>query len=164
MALAKTLLVFLVCLAPSLAEAAPGDFDDVTRSVESYTGAKRIRLFGLGFLAKTYSFFARPAGASDVKLAIFDNRDHQWFSGSDFRHAVNLALDPAWHEMVRIRSANDRKQTMVYVRHDKKNMHLLFAIGETNQSVLVQLKLSPTAFLEWLNDQDGFQDGIRIRH
>jgi len=162
MAATKTLLIVLLCLAPSLAQSAPEDFNDVTRSVESYIGAKRMRLFGLGFIVNAYAFFARPAGATDVKIAIFSNRDQSsFFNGSDLRDAVNLALDSSWHEMVRIRSFDDRKQTLVYVRHDQKKMHLLIVVGESNQSVLVQLKLSPQGFIKWLNEQDGFRrDGI----
>ena len=140
---------------------APADFNEVARMVESYTGAKRMRLFGLGFVVNAYTFFARPAGATDVKIAIFSNRDQgNFFNGSDLRNAVNLALDPSWHEMVRIRSFDDRKQSLIYVRHDQKKIHLLIAVGESNQSVLVQLKLTPQGFIKWLNDQDGFRDGI----
>ena len=161
MTLTKILLIVLIGLAPSFAQAAPADFNDVTRSVESYTGVKQMRLFGLGFVVNAYAFFARPAGASDVKIAIFSNHDQRnFFNGSDLRQAVHLALDASWHEMVRIRSFDDRKQTLVYVRHDQKKMHLLIAVGESNQSVLVQLKLSPQAFIKWLNEQDGFRDGI----
>jgi len=89
-----TVIAVALCAAPQPANAAPSDFDRIVRSVEAQTGVSRPRLSGFGFLFRASTWLTRPAGASDMQVAIFNPVDGQHgFSSAAFEDVLTRTLD-----------------------------------------------------------------------
>lgn len=147
--LAAALAIVLTYSSP--ASARDREFGMVVRQIESSYHAKRSHphLMALaGFVVRAW----RPYGVSSMKLALFEEQD---FSagpgGADFASVVQAALTEGWRPLVQVYSRRSGERTVVFVREAGKNLKLLVASVESNEAVVVQLKLNPDNLVRCLD-------------
>ncbi len=150
MKLLALLAVVLGVSAPS--RAGDREFDAIVRRVETYyaTPPTRIPLFGLANLIVKV---AHPAGATDLKLAIFEDMRRPAFTGGEeFTTLVSEALGPDWRPFVRVHSRRDREWTCIYSNASGNRLGLLIATLEQREATLVRVRLNTKALLDWVHD------------
>src|SRR5687767_2662165 len=109
----KAILCLLI-LASVASHARDREFDHIVRTMESEYGQRRLYIPFLGvanFFVKTI----RPAGARDIKLAVFEDVDWRRHP-SDRRLEEIFASMPAqgWSRFVRVQSNRNRERVYVY--------------------------------------------------
>ncbi len=139
-------LAVLALAAATLVPAGDAAFDTLVRRVESQYAVRRTRIpmFGLvNFFVKV----SRPAGAKDLKLAIFED-----FStpGTDFQELLAETLAPGWQPFVQVRSPDETSS--IYLQTGKDDLKMLIAAAERRETVLMQVKLNQKALRKWFED------------
>ena len=144
----------LACVLLSAAVAFGGDrdFDHIVRAFESEYGQKRLYIpfFGVAnFFVKTI----RPAGARDIKLAVFEDVDYR-------RHPSEQRLDQiftsmpslGWSRFVRVQSNRNRERVHIYSRQVNKDWELFVTTLERHEAVAVRIRVYPDGLAKWVND------------
>ena len=129
---------FAICAA-ALILSAPGaagdrEFDTIVRRVEARydTNHMRIPLFGL---ANFFVKVVRPAGATDLKLAVFEDlRRPRFTEEEEFTGLVQEALGPDWHPFVRVQSRRNNEWTCIYASISANHWKLLIATMERREA------------------------------
>ena len=143
--------ICLCLLGSAAAHAGDREFDLIVRDLESHYGSRRLAIpfFGVvNFFVKTI----RPAGARDIKLAIFENVDER-------RHPSDERLDdifgslPAqnWSRFVRVQSNRSRERVHIYSRKVKSDWELLITTFERKEAVVVRVRLNPDGLAKWVH-------------
>ena len=148
----------LVAIALSLAlTAGPlragGGFDGIVHDVETTYAAKRLKIPFLG-LANAFVKLTRPVGAAGFKLAVFEDLEIPEENESQFFDMVRNGAGKGWSPMVRVRSRNSGELTAIYTRCEGKRMDMLLATYEPGEATVIQLKVKPDTFSEWLRDPE----------
>src|SRR5947209_14870560 len=102
----------VILSAPALA--GDREFDTIVRSVEARceTSHTRIPFFGL---ANFFVKVVRPAGASDLKLAVFEDMRRPIFAQEeDFASLMQGALGTDWRPFVRVQNRRNNELTCMY--------------------------------------------------
>ena len=139
-------LAMLALAAAMLVPAGDAAFDALVRRVESQYAVRRTRIpmFGLvNFFVKV----SRPAGAKDLKLAIFEDFAAP---GADFQELLAETLAPGWQPFVQVRSRNET--STIYVQARKDDLKMLIAAAEPRETVLMQVKLDQKALRKWFDN------------
>lgn len=136
-------------------EMSAGDhgFDHVVRNIESEYGARRLRIPLLG-LVNAIVKVARPAGTSELRLAVFEDLDLPASDEDRFGDIVGAGLDTGWRPLVRVRSRRGAEWTSIYVRDAGKRMKLLLAACEPGEATLIQVKVNPKVLGRWLREPE----------
>ena len=146
------ILLFLLFTAPGATFAADSAFNTLVKKIESHYGTRRTRIPFLG-LANAVVKVARPAGARDLKLAVFENLPDS--AEDDFHALIGRDLGPGWQSIVRVHSRRDSESvqsTSIYTRSAGRDINLLIATRESQQATLVQLQVSEQLLARWLAD------------
>ncbi|HYE74769.1 MAG TPA: VWA domain-containing protein, partial [Blastocatellia bacterium] len=117
----------------------------------------RIPFLGLaGFIVK----IVRPAGVKGFKLAVFEDQN---FSGAaddkTFESVMNRALGDKWQPMIRSYSRRTGERTYIFSKPNGKDMELMIATLESNEAVVLQVKVNPDTLAKWL-EKPGQMGGI----
>jgi hypothetical protein len=134
------------------ASALAGDreFDTIVRRVEARcdTSHTRIPFFGLAnFVVKV----VRPAGASDLKLAVFEDLHRPLFTRQeDFTDLMQGALGPDWRPFVRVQDRRNNEWTCIYSSISANHWKLLIATMERREATIVRIKLNPDGMMRWI--------------
>jgi len=135
-----------------LGSAAAGDreFDAIVRRVEMRCDTRhtRIPLFGLAnFVVKV----VRPVGASDLKLALFEDMRRPMFQQEDdFTSLMQGALGSDWRPFVRVQDRRKNEWTCIYSNMSGNNWKLLIATMERREATLIRIKLNTEGMLKWI--------------
>lgn len=142
----RALVLAAVLAAPALPR--DREFDGLVRSIETRYQVRHTRIPFMG-LVNAVLFVARPAGASGLKLAVFENASllHR---ADDFHSIVQAALGPQWRPFIEVRSQRENEYNMIYSRIDGKRMHLLIATLEQNEVSVIRCRLSTGALKNWV--------------
>lgn len=120
MTLLPRLLLLMMCAA---AVAPAGDFSSLVREFSRQTGARETKIPFFG-LARFVVAVAHPAGASDLKLAIFENVNGRQ---RDFMNtAEGIVNSYSWKRIVRVRSRNG-EATNIYAMPEGNHLRMLVA-------------------------------------
>lgn len=153
----KGLALITLCSMVLAVPAARGQsFDSVVGRVESRLGIQRMKMFGLGFLVNTATFAKKPAGASSVKMAIFD--EDSGLSGvrpGAFQEAVRAELGLDWKPMLQVRSKRDGEAVTAYIRLSRESCEMLIATSEREEGTIIQMKLDGRKMMSWLAENTG---------
>ena len=122
------------------------DFDGVVKSVETHYHKQRvwIPLMGLiGFVSQA----ARPLGASDFKLAVID--------GLEDRHnpPPDLTFGESWRPVVRVRERNGESVNIMAREEGYRAVKLLMLVVDHDNAVVMQMRMSPTRFLQFVAER-----------
>jgi hypothetical protein len=126
------------------------EFDSIVRLVEARCQTSRMRIPFFG-LANFFVKVVRPAGASDLKLAVFEDLRRPIFDQEeDFASLMGGALGPDWRPFVRVQNRRANELTCMYARSSGNQWKLLIASMERREATLIRIKLNPEGMLKWV--------------
>lgn len=145
-------LCILACaLSGSTAFAVDAEFKDVVRAIsdEFHVRPMRIPMFGL---VKFATFVVRPAGATHINIAIFENIHWRDDDDRDMRTVIRRAVGRGWTPFVQVQSRRhgNEELVMVYMRPEGNNCRLLVTAIERDEATVVELKLNPDGLKRWV--------------
>ncbi len=115
-----------------------------------------MRMPGMGFLVNTVMFVKKPAGASSMKMAIFDEESGLRGVGSEeFQQAVRKELGSDWKPLLQVRSRRDGEAVTAYVRISNSTCEMLIATSEREEGTIIQMKLDGRKMMAWISDNTG---------
>ena len=138
------------------------EFKGVVSAIESHYGVHRTHIPFLSFAM----LFARPAGVSGFKLAVFEDFHSSDVASmnDDLQHVVEHSLSSDWHLFVRTRSRDDGDNTLIYVNLGDGKLQMMIVAIEPNEATVVEMNLSERALRKWIDepkesakDQSGHQ-------
>ena len=121
------------------------DFDGVVNSIESHYQRKRVWIPLMG-LVNFVSHAARPLGASDFKLAVINGI-------GDRRQAPDLTFGDTWRPVVRVRERNGEAVNIMAREEGRHAVKLLMLVLNNDDAVVMQMRMSPTRFLEFVAER-----------
>jgi len=147
---ARFLAAFLA--ASGVVVVADSEFDQVARAIEVHYHTKRTHIPFLG-VANLFVKVARPAGASEFKLAVFE--DLKALDRSDaleldqfMRGLSSSRLRP----MVRVHSRHDGESVYIFASDDfGSSTRMLIATFERNEATVIQVKVNLEEILKWVD-------------
>jgi hypothetical protein len=143
---------FLLC-APGVAR--DREFDLLAQRFEARYGSPRTHIPMMGF-ANFLVKVARPGGASDFRLAVFENINLPVFGDDEeFTRFAQETLGPDWHPFVRTHERRNNQWTGIYSNFSKGHWKLLIVTAERNEATLVRLKLNANAMKHWIERPRG---------
>jgi hypothetical protein len=149
----RFLAVFLVASGAALI--ADSEFDHVVKAIEIHYHTKRTHVPFLG-VANVFVKVAHPAGASEFKLAVFedlksigedDERDLD-----QFMHGFSSSrLRP----LVRVHSQHDGESIYIYAQDDQaRSTRMLIATFQRDQATVVEVKVDMNELIKWIGSPD----------
>ncbi len=128
------------------------EFNDIVGAIsdEFHTHPLHVPLLGL---VNMVTFVARPAGASHINLAVFENLKTRDNPGRDMNSVIRNAVGRAWTPFVQVHSRREgREETvLVYMRTEGRNCRLLVTSIEPNEATVVELKLNAEGLARWIS-------------
>jgi hypothetical protein len=146
----KSLRVLIVVLFSSaVAFAGDHEFRGVVRSIETTYGVHHMHIPLLGVAL----FFARPAGAHGLKLALFEGFKTPADSDGLCR-VIESSLGPSWSSFVRVQSKSkaDGETTFIYVNPREGSMQLMIVNVEPTEAQVIEVSLSNRDIRKWLKE------------
>lgn len=150
---ARFLAVFLAASGAVLI--ADSEFDHVVKAIEVHYHTKRTHIPFLG-VANLVVKVAHPGGASEVKLAVFE--DLKSIGEDDERE-----LDQFMHDfsssrlrpLVRVHSQRDGESIYMYAQDDEaRSTRMLIATFQRDQATVVEVKVDMNALIKWIGSPD----------
>ncbi len=148
------LVVFLV-----LAGATPAlaGFDAMARKLSRLDRLERtgIPFFGLGrFIIR----IAHPHGVTDLKLAVFEQKDLS--RSIDYRRYLAGDVGGEWNPVVVAHSHGE--ETFIYARPSGKDrIRMLILAQDDDEVTLLEIEMLPERFLEAMNEPSAVMAGSR---
>lgn len=123
------------------------EFDWVVREFSRETGAKatHIPFFGL---ARFVVAVAHPAGASELRLAIFENTH---LEATRFSAITDDAVGNIWKPIVRVRSRNG-EFTNIYAQPNADQLRLLITSLDGGEATFVQVRVKPATLMKFVDE------------
>lgn len=138
------------------AGAADREFADIVReiSAEYHTRPLHIPLFGV---VKVVTFVAHPAGTKQLDLAVFEDIETEGHDSAALARRIGRIAGAAWKPFVQVRSGHNGHQetTLIFMRCDKSDAHLLIATLEPREATVVHVKVHPEALRRWMDHPAG---------
>jgi len=146
----KSLRVLLISLCLSaVAFAGDHEFRGIVRSIETTYGVHHMRIPLLGVAL----FFARPAGAHGLRLALFEGFKTPTDS-DNFCRVIESSLGPGWYPFVRVRSKGDasRETTLIYANPRSGSMRMMIVNLESSEAQVIEVSLRDRDIQKWLKE------------
>jgi hypothetical protein len=134
------------------------EFDSIVRTVEQQGGCRRIHI-PLFWLARTVVAVGHPAGASELKLAVFG---HPTLASDRFAAIIDDAVGPFWKPMVRVRSKDGEVTTIFLRENGPRTVRLLIANKDRDDTVLMEVRLNVDRLLSFIDEHQ--HGGVPDRH
>ena len=142
-----------VLLCGAAATAADREFKDIVRAIsdEYHTKPLHIPLFGL---VNTVVFVARPGGAKQLDLAVFEDLDTGSGGTVAFSERLRTIVGRSWQPFVHISSRHNGREetTLIYMRPEGRDWKMLITTLEPHEATVVELKLSIDSVRRWMDD------------
>jgi len=145
----RFLAIFLI--ASGVVLMGDSEFDYVVKAIETHYHTKRTHIPFLG-LANVVVKVAHPAGASEFKLAVFDDLDA--ISDRDDRELDRFMHDLSstrLHPLVRVHSHRDREAVYIFATDQGRETRMLIATFQSDQATVVQVKVDMNELLKWID-------------
>ncbi len=123
------------------------DFDWLVREFSRESGARQVHVPFFG-LARFVVAVGHPAGASDMKLAIFERGDLETLR---FSTLTDSTVGNSWKPMIRVRERNS-ESTNIYVRDEGKNLNVLVTSLDGDEATFVQIRLNPRELIKFVDE------------
>jgi len=136
------LLLVLPCLLRA------GEFDWMTREFARQSGTQPLHIPFFG-LARFVVGVAHPAGAHDLRLAVFE---HANVGGEQFSRMEDSTVGQDWKPIVRIRDSSGEVSN-IYVQPGGKRVRVLIATRDQNEVVFVEVSIKPSELMKFVDDQ-----------
>jgi len=127
------------------------EFDHVVKAIETHYHAKRTHIPFLG-LANVVVKVAHPAGASEFKLAVFEDL-------GDLSDVDDRELDRFMHDLgssrlrplVRVHSRHDHDSVYIFAADEGRDTRMLIATFERDEATVIQVKVDMDQLIKWIN-------------
>jgi len=143
----RRLLLGALLLRLSVSTLGASDFDWMIREFSRQSGAKplHIPMFGL---ARLFVGVARPAGTSDLHLAVFEDTR---LAPERLTALMDSTVGEVWKPMIRVRSRNG-ESTNIYFQGLGKNVRLLLGTFEHGEATLIEVRIKPEGLVKFVDE------------
>lgn len=124
------------------------EFDQLVHIVEQQSGCERTHI-PFFWLARAAVAVSRPAGTSELKLAMFE---HPTIAPEDFSAIVDGALGSSWRPMIRVRSQKGEVTTIFLQENRTQAVRLLIAHRDLSDAMLMQVRLNVDRLLHFVDE------------
>lgn len=142
----RALAAGLLLIAAAPLAAVDRYFENAVEEIEQRTGGQRVRIPMWGLVRWVGSAAARPVGAKDFDLAVFENLER----GLVDRPFAWLRLSSGWQPVVRVHSPG-RESVAIYVRPEGEWYRVLLATIERDEAVVMKFTMKPDRILTLVN-------------
>lgn len=144
----QRLLLFLVLFVFGMGTLRAGDFDWMIREFSRQSGVQPVHIPMFG-LARLFVGVARPAGTTDMHLAVFEDTG---FKAERLTALMDSTVGVNWKPMIRVRSQNG-ESTNIYFQGVGKNVRLLLGNFEHGEATLIEVRLKPERLIKFVDEQ-----------
>ncbi|PYV16118.1 MAG: hypothetical protein DMG21_13025 [Acidobacteria bacterium] len=151
------------------ASARDREFSAAIHHIESTYGVHRNHRFlmwGVGMIVKV----AHPEGVRNLRIALFEDQKFPGI-GDDMRFTSILeeglgrssarhGAEP-WQRMVRVWSRHDNERTYIYARPRGNDLEMFIVSLESDEAVVMKLRMNPDKLDEMVNGHRAFNTGAR---
>jgi hypothetical protein len=145
-------LIIAALVAPAQNAFAKDDFGKIVHHIEANYHVHRQHRFAIGmagFVVKFWHF----AGVKNLKAAIFENqRFTNAASDTRFDELVRASMDSGWQPLVQSWDRHTGERTYVYAQDLGKDLKLLVVNLESNEAVVVQVKVDPKKLNDFIEE------------
>ena len=145
-------LILAALLAPTPSAFARDDFGKIVHHIESNYHIHRQHRFVMGLAGFTVRFW-HIGGVKSLKGAIFENqRFTNAASDTRFDEIVRAAMDSGWQPLVQSWDRRTGERTYIYAQDLGKNMKVLVVTLESNEAIVLQVKVDPRKLDEFIEE------------
>ncbi len=129
---------------------AKDDFGRIVQHIEAQYHVHRQHRFAMGLAGFVFKFY-HFAGVKNFKGAIFENQPFL-NAGADTRldEIIRGATDSGWQPMLQSWDRRSGERTYIYVQDLGRDMKLLLVTLESNEAVVLQVKVDPRKVNEFV--------------
>jgi hypothetical protein len=146
-------------LMPAQSAFARDDFGKIVHHIEANYHVHRQHRWVMGLAGFTVKFW-HVAGVKSLKGAIFENQPFvNAASDTRFDEVVRAAMDSGWQSLVQSWDRHSGERTYIYAQEvaSKKgsDMKLLVVSLESNEAVVLQVKVDPRKLNDFIEETNG---------
>lgn len=123
------------------------EFDWLVREVSRQSSAKPVHIPFFG-LARFAVAVARPAGASELHLAVLEDVE---LEAEKFSRMTDELVGPTWKPIVSVRSRKG-ESTNIYAESWGKDLRVLLTVLNNGEATLLQVRIKPDALIKFVDD------------
>ena len=151
-ALSFALVLIAMLLVPAQKAFARDDFGRIVHHVEAQYHVHRQHRWAMGLAGFTVKFW-HFAGVKSLKGAIFEDQPFiNAASDTRFDEIVRAAMDSGWKPLVQSWDRHTGERTYVYAQDLGKDVKLLVVNLESNEAVVLQVKVDPQKLNDFLEE------------
>jgi hypothetical protein len=145
-------LMLAAFLAPAQNAFARDDFGKIVHHIEVNYHVHRQHRWVMGLAGFTVKFW-HVAGVKSLKGAIFENQPFvNAASDTRFDEVVRAAMDSGWQPLVQSWDRHTGERTYIYAQDLGKDMKLLVVNLESNEAVVLQVKVDPKKLNDFIEE------------
>ena len=145
-------LVAAAFLMPAQSACARDDFGKIVHHIEVNYHVHRQHRWVMGLAGFTVKFW-HVAGVKSLKGAIFENQPFvNAASDTRFDEVVRAAMDSGWQPLVQSWDRHSGERTYIYAQDLGKDMKLLVVSLESNEAVVLQVKVDPKKLNDFIEE------------
>jgi hypothetical protein len=128
------------------------DFGKIVHHIEANYHVHRQHRWVMGLAGFTVRFW-HVAGVKSLKGAIFENQPFvNAASDTRFDEVVRAAMDSGWQPLVQSWDRHTGERTYIYAQDLGKDMKVLLVSLESNEAVVLQVKVDPKKLNEFIEE------------
>ena len=144
--------VVLSCFGAPTQAAASDDFGKIVHHIEANYHVHRQQRWAMGLAGFTVKFW-HIAGVKNFKGAIFENQPFvNAASDTRFDEVVRAAMDSGWQPLVQSWDRHTGERTYIYAQDLGKDMKVLMVSLESNEAVVLQVKVDPKKLNDFIEE------------
>ena len=145
-------LIVAAVLAPAQNAFAKDDFGKIVHHIEANYHVHRQHRWAMGLAGFTVKFW-HFAGVKSLKGAIFENQPFvNAASDTRFDEVVRAAMDSGWQPLVQSWDRHTGERTYIYAQDLGKDMKLLLVNLESDEAVVLQVKVDPKKLNDFIEE------------
>jgi hypothetical protein len=125
------------------------EFDWMTREFARQSGTQPVHIPFFG-LARFVVGVTHPAGARDVRLAVFEQAN---VGSEQFSRMADSTVGRDWKPIVRVREKSGEVSN-IYVQPEGKHLLVLIATYNNNEAVFVQVSIRPSELMKFVDEHN----------
>jgi hypothetical protein len=147
--------VVFFCFAAPAQAAASDDFGRIVHHIEANYHVHRQHRWVMGLAGFTVKFW-HIAGVKSFKGAIFENQPFvNAASDTRFDEVVRAAMDSGWQPLLQSWDRHTGERTYIYAQDLGKDMKVLVVSLESNEAVVLQVKVNTEKLNEFVREASG---------
>ncbi|HET9166120.1 MAG TPA: hypothetical protein VFP11_08990 [Candidatus Angelobacter sp.] len=145
-------LLLAALLVPAQNAFARDDFGKIVHHIEANYHVHRQHRWVMGLAGVTVKFW-HVAGVKSLKGAIFENQPFvNAASDTRFDEVVRAAMDSGWQPLIQSWDRRSGERTYIYAQDLGKDMKVLVVSLESNEAVVLQVKVDPKKLNDFIEE------------